>query len=506
MRVLLDTNIIIHRETSKIYNQDIGKLFHWLDKTQSSKIIHPLSIAEISSHQDDEIVKTMKVKMENYLPLKTESEEVNAIVKLRNEDKSRNDFIDTSLLKELYNDRVDIIITEDRGIHRKAKKLGIEEKVFTIDSYIEKVTSENPELRDYNVLSVKKEFFGNVQINDEFFKSFKEDYNEFEKWFNRKADSVCYLCFADGQLGAFLYLKVENKNENYRDINPSMLPKKRLKIGTFKVTSNGYKLGERFLKIIFDNALRYKVEEIYVTIFDKREEQIRLIKLLEDWGFEYWGEKTTINGVEKVLIRNFKPDFNIDNPKLTYPFISRKKNVNIVPIYPDYHTNLLPDSVLNNESPTQFIENEPHRNAIQKVYISRSLNRNLSTGDLILFYRTGGLHLSVITTIGLIDSVHDKISSEKQFIELCRKRSVFDDKTLSEHWNYKAANGSWTAPFVVNFHYIYTFPKRLNLSRLIELGIIKDIKSAPRGFERISVESFNTIIKESKTDESYFID
>ena len=32
MKVLLDTNIIIHREASKIYNLDIGQLFNWLDK------------------------------------------------------------------------------------------------------------------------------------------------------------------------------------------------------------------------------------------------------------------------------------------------------------------------------------------------------------------------------------------------------------------------------------------------------------------------------------------
>lgn len=506
MRILLDTNIIIHRETSKIYNQDIGRLFQWFDKTQASKIIHPLSIEEISTHRDAEVVATMNIKMQNYFPLQTESDEVDAITTIRNDDKTRNDFIDTSLLKELYNGRVDIIVTEDRGIHRKALKLGIQEKVFTIDSYIEKVTSENPELKDYNVLSVKKEFFGNIKIKDAFFDSFKEDYREFESWFNKKADSICYLCYADGEIGAFLYLKVENKNEDYGDIIPALPKKKRLKIGTFKVTSNGYKLGERFLKIIFDNALRYKVEEIYVTIFEKREEQIRLIKLLEDWGFSQWGEKTTDNGTEKVLVRNFKPEFNLENPKLTYPFISRNTVAHIIPIRPEYHTDLLPDSVLNNESPTSFIENEPYRNAIQKVYISRSYKRTLVTGDIILFYRTGGYHQSVITTIGLVDSVYHNIQTEKDFIQLCRKRSVFDDSELSNHWNYKYPNGKWEAPFIVNFHYIYTFPKRLNMARLIDLGIIKDVNSAPRGFEPISVENFNIILKESQADESYLID
>jgi hypothetical protein len=67
--------------------------------------------------------------------------------------------------------------------------------------------------------------------------------------------------------------------------------KKRLKTATFKVISNGVRLGERFLKIIFDNALANKVDEIYVTIFDKRDDQKRLIDLLNNWGFKYWGNK-----------------------------------------------------------------------------------------------------------------------------------------------------------------------------------------------------------------------
>ena len=78
-----------------------------------------------------------------------------------------------------------------------------------------------------------------------------------------------------GEYAVFLYLKIEEKDENYNNITPMFIPKRRLKIGTFKVTSTGYKLGERFLKIIFDNALNYGVDEIYVTIFDKRDEQER---------------------------------------------------------------------------------------------------------------------------------------------------------------------------------------------------------------------------------------
>jgi hypothetical protein len=45
--------------------------------------------------------------------------------------------------------------------------------------------------------------------------------------------------------------------------------------------------------------------EIYVTIFDKTDEQKRLIELLTDWGFMQYGIKKTVTGNELVFIRDF---------------------------------------------------------------------------------------------------------------------------------------------------------------------------------------------------------
>lgn len=500
MRILLDTNIIIHREASKVYNQDIGLLFHWLDKLHYEKCIHPATVDEINSYQDEEVVNTMKIKIVNYNVLRTLSQDTPQTLHLNSLDKIQNDFNDTAILKELLNNRVDYLITEDKGIHRKAKFLGISEKVFKIDSFIEKVSFENPELSEYKVLSVKKEFFGNINLKDNFFSSFLEDYQEFEWWFNKKSDNISYICETNGEVKAFLYLKVEDANsENYNDITPVFQPKKRLKIGTFKVESTGYKLGERFLKIIFDNALRNNVEELYVTIFDKREEQQRLISLLEEWGFVHWGTKETKNGIEQVLVRNFNKNIN-QNPQISFPFVSRNANKFIVPIYPEYHTELFPDSILNNESPRNFIENEPHRNALKKVYISRSINRNLNPGDLIIFYRTGGNYQGVVSTIGIVESVIDNIPSEEKFIDLCRKRSVFSDAELKKYWNWTPNN----RPFIVNFLYVDSFPTpKVNLNRLRELNIIN---SAPRGFEPIENSKFVELMREARANESYIVD
>jgi predicted nucleic acid-binding protein len=348
VRVLLDTNILIHREARTVVREDIGLLFRWLDQLKYDKCIHPGSIEEIKKHADPEVVRTLEVKLGSYYVLKTLANDSVAILNLRRDDKSENDVLDTSLLSELVGGRIDALITEDRGIHRKAATLGYSGSVLTIDSFLEKVTAENPSLADYKVLAVKKAFFGNIALQDPFFNSFRDEYPGFDNWFGRKADETAYVCTADdGRIVAFLYVKRENEGEDYSNVTPPLGGAPKLKIGTFKVIANGFKLGERFLKIIFDNAHQFDVDEIYVTAFRRTPEQDRLLKFLEDWGFIYHGTKTTSAGTEQVFVRDFRPDFNAEDPRRTYPYINRRSTKFIVPIYPAYHTELLPDSILN---------------------------------------------------------------------------------------------------------------------------------------------------------------
>ncbi len=111
MRVLLDTNIIIHREASRVIKKDIGVLFHWFDRLGYEKCIHPLSLAEIQKHQDNNVVLTIEAKIKNYTMLRTEAPEVPEIQSIRNRfDTNENDGNDTSLLKEVFCNRVGLLL------------------------------------------------------------------------------------------------------------------------------------------------------------------------------------------------------------------------------------------------------------------------------------------------------------------------------------------------------------------------------------------------------------
>src|ERR1035437_9050384 len=173
MKALLDTNILIHREAGRVVNQDIGILFKWLDKAKYQKFIHPVSIEEINKNPNKITVDTFNIKLDSYEEMRTiapMSEDV-ALVSNRF-DLNQNDRNDSVLLNEVFNDRVDLLISEDKKIHAKAKALGLSDRVFTINSFLEKIVSEYPDLINYKVLSVTKKYFGELTLKDPFFDSF----------------------------------------------------------------------------------------------------------------------------------------------------------------------------------------------------------------------------------------------------------------------------------------------------------------------------------------------
>jgi hypothetical protein len=230
----------------------------------------------------------------------------------------------------------------------------------------------------------------------------------------------------------------------------------------------------------------------------------RLISLLQQWGFTYHGIKHAQGGDELIYVRDFSPKVDLNSPNLTFPYFSRHTRKFVVPIYPEYHTELLPDSILRTESPIDFIESRPNRNAINKVYISRSLERNLQSGDIIIFYRTktqegSAYYTSVTTTVGIVQKVVNNIPNLETFINLCKKRSVFSDSELAKHWNFNPKY----RPFVVDFLYVLSFPKRLNLKSLKELNIIQE---APRGFEELNDQAFQTLMENSDADQRLIVD
>ncbi|MDO4401918.1 MAG: hypothetical protein Q4C19_03245 [Clostridiaceae bacterium] len=322
-----------------------------------------------------------------------------------------------------------------------------------------------------NSIVLKK--IDNIDINDKFFNSLKESYIGFEEWFRKKADKgeKAFVLEENGVQG-FLYLKEECDED--LSINPNFIAKRRLKVGTFKINAHGTKLGERFIKIIIDKMFKEDYEETYVTIFKQHNS---LIQLLEKYGFEYYGYKTTNSGKEDVYIKKINSnsgDINLDYPKIHL----NDGNKYLLSIYPCYHTRMFPDSKLLTEKQHR-IEDISVTNSIEKIYLSAAYGlENCKKGDLIVIYRTAepgrtAKYSAVATSICVVKEIKNinSFTSFDEFKNYCVKHSVFDEKELNQFWNNKKY------PYLIKFLYNIALEKRITRDMLINnVGIDETIR------------------------------
>lgn len=148
------------------------------------------------------------------------------------------------------------------------------------------------------VLEVKQ--LKDLDINDRFFDSLKNEYKDFIIWFNNHLDRKAYITFQDNKITSILILKIEDKNENYKDFNKEFKPSKRLKICTLKVDVKFKNIGTKYLELAYNEALKNNVNEIYITLYTNHKD---LINLLEKNNYIYYCDKYNN---EKVYINKIK--------------------------------------------------------------------------------------------------------------------------------------------------------------------------------------------------------
>lgn len=347
---------------------------------------------------------------------------------------------------------------------------------------------------DMDVIQRKK--FSEIDLNDDFFDSLKNDYPGFSEWFERKSNKDAYI-LDDGGIQGFLYLKEENDEDT--SIIPNLKKKKRLKVGTFKINAHGTKLGERFIKIIIDEIFKNNYEEAYVTIFDKHDS---LIKLLLKYGFEHYGIKNSDAGTEEVYIKysqKVSGDISLD-----YPRVNIKDNKKfMLSIFPRYHTKMFPHSQLKTEK-DHIIEDTSFTNSIQKIYLSGANLSSYKKGDVIVIYRTADYgkkaeYSSVATSICVVKEIKhiNEFKNYDEFYKYCSKHSVFHEEELETFWKTKKYK------YLVKMLYNIALNKRPIRHELIEeVGLNRNDRwvAVP-----LSDEEFQKILELGEVDESFII-
>lgn len=350
-------------------------------------------------------------------------------------------------------------------------------------------------------MPLQKSRFAEIDLSDSFFDSLKLDYSEFSLWFNRKAaaEEKAYVFYSDeAALDGFLYLKLEEGS--VLDIDPPLPAGRRVKIGTFKINAHGTRLGERFLKKVFDHSTEEQVDEIYVTIFETHG---ALIRLFESYGFVRVASKTSPNGVEGVYLRQVRAPYS--DPLMSYPLINLDgSRPHLLALHPIWHTRLLPDSILQNEN-ARIVQDVSHANSIHKVYLGAMAGMsNLQRGDPLLIYRTSdgagpAEYRSVATSICAVEEYRNISSfrSIEDFLEYCSPYSVFTENELREYWQTRRY------PHVLRFSYNIALNRRPTRQRLAdEVGLSR---SARWSLLPITSEQLQSIARLGEIDESLIV-
>ncbi len=405
LRFLLDTNILIPLQDSYIVlSSNLQNFIRLANKGGHQLLYHPASLEDIQRDSDAERRNRTLSRLGQYEKLKGVPP-----CPWNTEGISPNSICDNEILYALKCNATHALVTEDKGIHAKAREHGLSDRVYNIqtaEDWLCRLHEPNevrlPNIKDVNLHSISPE------LSREFFNSLREDYQLFDEWFVRKAREGrrAWICRDDdGNLGAICIYAMQ-ESEKITDSGES-LSGKALKLCTFKVGESirGRKTGELFLKAAF----RYAFENGCTNIFihGNADKQPYLTALLGDFGFV---EKGSYEG-DTVWLKNHPlhpPDDEIDAKeyvRLYYPHYRQDSGVTkyLVPIRPEYHDILFPDYPSQRSRQLQLFDN-PHRhvgNSIKLAYLCHTQTKSIDPGDVLLFYRSRDE--KVLTTIGVVD-------------------------------------------------------------------------------------------------------
>lgn len=378
---------------------------------------------------------------------------------------------------------IDIVVSDDLFFHQLSKETGNADCVYTSEDYMERIASDYHEV-EKNTNSIKKVQFKDIDVNQSFFDSFRDEYVEFNDWFGRKAENYAYITSSEnGRLTSFLYLKLESANDDYGDIKPEFRKANRLKIGSFKVMLNGVKTGEAFFKIIFEEALRLKVDEIYVTVFDTYSNRRRLISRMERWGFVYYGTK---DGKELVYVRDFSKKVR-EKYRLSYPYHTVSKTNFIIPLTAKSEEELFGD--------VHFNKTGVYNNPIRKMLLLRGVS--IPSGSVLLFYSQ---NKNRWLYVGIAEECRNYFGDFQEFFVYVKRRTSFSQSQLRELWETQTSNEISAVKFLDVYH-LSESDKQIIQDNMAEMEFNIDGR-----VKEIIAEDFRMIIKGTDYEKDIVVD
>ncbi len=430
MRILLDTNIFIPLEDSTDILSTSFSDFIRLAHTYSHTIlIHKSSLEDIDRDKNQKRKSSMLSRFQKYEILEDTdefSEEILSQYKLKGT--KDNDKVDNVILAATYHNAVHLLITEDRGIHKKASKLGISDNVLYLQQAVDILKRLHPQETKIFHPNLANKPLHQIDLQDPFFDSLREDYNGFDEWF-RKSAAEGRLAWANiaedaNTINAILIYKSEHSETITTD--HKTLPHNSLKISTFKVAEKirGRKVGELLFKTVFEYAYKNAYSWVYLTIHPYKHAFLKDMCIdlgFYEYGIDYKSQRDQVL-VKQIGIQDRAA--TVETPfefyrKYSPALLCTKTKKYIIPIQRQYHQVLFPD---NQKIANLFLDNNPPGNTLKKAYLSHAPLKTMHRGDIVLFYRTGDERR--ITTLAIVEDYF--ISQDSDYIaSRVAKRTVY---------------------------------------------------------------------------------
>jgi len=425
---LIDTNVAIQLEeidsaTGKIRENFSSLHALFLELKNVSVFRHPASEEDIENDPVAARKAEMLSRLKKYPLLQNapQGEEAELDTVFKPAVKS-NDKIDRKILYAVQRNCVNFLISEDDGVHDRAKYAKINDRVFRV---AEAVDYLNRKFKPTSVIlpNVTEEYAYNLNVEDKIFDSLKAAYDGFvEKWWKptvcQKRRKAWVVRVAD-KLAGFCIYKHDESEEHDGVGFPSM------KLSTFKISDYflGKKYGELLLKMAFNYATKNHLQSIWLTTSPQ---QTALIYLLKDFGFR---QHANLHNGDLIFFKHMNPPKNLPTTdpfefyRLYHPHHYDDQSIAkyVIPIKPKFHEILFPE-VSQQQVFAGFGSNTTPGNTIKKVYLSRSKISELPAGSVIYFYVSSPTQQ--LTTKAIVES-SQRISSLSDMAVAIGKRSVY---------------------------------------------------------------------------------
>lgn len=497
-RVLIDTNVFIEREGPREVPEPLQELLSNLRLQGHTVLVHPESKQEVRNYGYEEGRARGESKIATYEELEFPPYPQERHTAFRSEIPVGDDYnekVDNSLLFAVYKDRVDYLITRDKALQEKARRVELEDVVLSPKEGCEVFSDENDGIPDPP--PVEKTMMSELNLDDPIFDSFREDYPEFDEWFARNEDGDAWVNYLpDGSLGAILFLK-PNEAEEF-GVDPVLPKRDRLKIRSFKVADphRGSKLGELLINIAIQEAQQHGLDEVYLTRYIKDPDY--LVQLIADYGFSKASEKE--NG-EAIFIKRLTPGMGDDPEPFEvhyrfYPSFYDGKEVNkfLIPIRPEYHRRLFP--TYDKRQPTLADFSGPfiaEGNAIKKAYLSHSNTKLIEPSDILLFYRSRD-HQE-ITSIGVCEQVYTGLTDDRKIKDIVERRTVYSDQEIESMAEKET--------LVILFKWHFDLGNPISFAEMRDNDVLE---WSPQSITKLDESSYQYIRENGGLDERFIVD